>query len=61
MQWIDDTDDFIVIENNSVLVNYNLEKRPAIFHIRVTLQNAYPRVKKNAKFVFKNYYRRGLF
>ena len=31
IQWIDDTDDFIIVENNSILVNYNLEKRPAIF------------------------------
>ena len=45
MQWIDDTDDFIVIENNSILVNYNLEKRPAIFTLS-DLQNAYPDLKR---------------
>ena len=45
MQWIDDTDDFIIVENNSVLVNYNLEKRPAIFTL-TDLQNVYPDLKR---------------
>ena len=45
MQWIDDTDDFIIVENNSVLVNYNLEKRPAIFTLE-DLQSAFPELKR---------------
>lgn len=45
MQWIDGTDDFIVVENNSVLVNYNLEKRPAIFTLS-DLQKTYPELKR---------------
>tara|TARA_B100000809_G_scaffold266918_1_gene332980 strand:- start:2175 stop:4301 length:2127 start_codon:yes stop_codon:yes gene_type:complete len=45
MQWMDGTDDFIVIENNSVHVNYNLEKRPAIFTLE-DLQSAFPELKR---------------
>ncbi|MFT5250141.1 MAG: dipeptidyl-peptidase-4, partial [bacterium] len=45
MQWIDGTDDFIVTENNSVYVNYNLEKRPAIFTLE-DLQNTFPELKR---------------
>lgn len=45
MQWIDDTDDFIVIENNSVFVNYNLERRPAIFTLD-EIQKSFPDLKK---------------
>jgi dipeptidyl-peptidase-4 len=45
MQWMDGTDDFIVTENNSVYVNYNLEKRPAIFTLE-DLQNTFPELKR---------------
>jgi dipeptidyl-peptidase-4 len=45
MQWMDGTDDFIVTENNSVYVNYNLEKRPAIFTLE-DLQSAFPELKR---------------
>ncbi len=45
MQWIDGTDDFIVVENNSVFVNYNLERRPAIFTL-ADLQKTFPELKR---------------
>ncbi len=45
LQWVDDTNDFIVTENNIVQVNYNFSKRPAIFSLE-DLQKAIPNLKK---------------
>jgi len=45
LQWIDGTDDYIVIENNIVQVNYNLSKRAALFSFE-DLQEAIPSLKK---------------
>ena len=45
IQWVEGTDDFIVTENNSVQVNYNLEKRSAIFTLE-DLQSAFPDLKR---------------
>jgi dipeptidyl-peptidase-4 len=45
LQWMDGTDDFIVTENNTVQVNYNLEKRPAILTLE-DLQSAFPDLKR---------------
>ncbi len=45
LQWIEGTNDFIAIENNIVYVNYNLEKRPALFSLE-ELQKAIPSLER---------------
>ena len=44
IQWIENTDDFIVSENDQVQVNYNLSRRPALFGLE-DLQKAIPSLK----------------
>ena len=45
LQWVDGSDDYIVIENNTVHVNYNLSKRAALFSLK-DLQQAIPTLKR---------------
>ncbi len=45
LQWMEGTDDYIVIENNAVYVNYQLERKPAIFTLE-ELQRSFPEMKK---------------
>ncbi len=45
LQWIDDSDNFIVTENNLVQINYNLSKRPVLFSFE-DLQQAIPTLKR---------------
>ena len=45
LQWVDGSDDYIVIENNTVHVNYNLSKRAALFSLE-DLQQAIPTLKR---------------
>jgi len=45
LQWMDGTDDYIVIENNEVYVNYQLERKPAIFTLE-ELQKSFPEMKR---------------
>ncbi len=44
IQWIENTDDFIITENDIVQVNYNLSRRPALFDLE-DLQKAVPSLK----------------
>ena len=41
LQWIDGADDFIIAENNRVLINYNLEKDSTLFSFNV-LKKSFP-------------------
>lgn len=43
-QWIDGADDFIITENNRVLINYNLEKDSTLFSFNV-LKKSFPALK----------------
>ena len=43
-QWIDGADDFIIAENNRVLINYNLEKDSTLFSFNV-LKKSFPALK----------------
>lgn len=45
LQWMEGTDDYIVIENNAVYVNYQLERKPAIFTLE-ELQRSFPEMKR---------------
>ncbi|MFK5891238.1 MAG: DPP IV N-terminal domain-containing protein [Flavobacteriaceae bacterium] len=45
LQWISGTDDFIVTENNNVIVNYNLLKNATLFSLS-NLQEAIPTLKR---------------
>jgi len=45
MQWIDGTDDFVVIEGNKVQANYNLSKQTTLFSLE-DLQKAIPSLKR---------------
>ena len=45
LQWMEGTDDYIVIENNTVYVNYQLERKPAIFTLE-ELQRSFPEMKR---------------
>ena len=44
LQWIDGADDFIIAENNRVLINYNLEKDSTLFSFNV-LKKSFPALK----------------
>ena len=45
LQWMEETDDYVVIENDAVYVNYQLERKPAIFTLE-ELQRSFPEMKR---------------
>ena len=45
LQWMEGTDDYIVIENDEVYINYQLERKPAIFTLE-ELQKSFPEMKR---------------